>query len=324
MNDVIATFLRSVTSVAPLLIAIATGYVIAKKPWAGESGMAFLSKVSMNYAIPPYLFLTMTRTYHSPADLLFLFYNLRYPVVITVVGFAFAMAAAAAFRIQPPKRGVFINAVTLCNTVLMGLPVVASLYGNEVVPIAMIFYSANTIIFWTAGVWFLRRELPAEPGFNWTVAVRQIFSSRPLMAFCLGVVWVLLGLPMPEFLARTCELAGGAMTPLSMLFIGFVIRFADITAPGKLRNLGFVLLYRYLFVPALTALLCRWLVADATMRKVFFLLCNMPAMAQLPIVAKDVGSDYESASMIAAATTACSMAAVPIYMFLIEYGGILG
>ncbi|MCC8107901.1 MAG: AEC family transporter, partial [Planctomycetes bacterium] len=267
MNDVIATFLRSVTSVAPLLIAIATGYVIAKKPWAGESGMAFLSKVSMNYAIPPYLFLTMTRTYHSPADLLFLFYNLRYPVVITVVGFAFAMAAAAAFRIQPPKRGVFINAVTLCNTVLMGLPVVASLYGNEVVPIAMIFYSANTIIFWTAGVWFLRRELPAEPGFNWTVAVRQIFSSRPLMAFCLGVVWVLLGLPMPEFLARTCELAGGAMTPLSMLFIGFVIRFADITAPGKLRNLGFVLLYRYLIVPALTGLRRRLLVADATKRK---------------------------------------------------------
>ncbi|MCC8108945.1 MAG: hypothetical protein LIQ30_07870, partial [Planctomycetes bacterium] len=99
---------------------------------------------------------------------------------------------------------------------------------------------------------------------------------------------------------------------------------ADIKAPGKLRHLGFVLLYRYLFVPALTALLCRWLVADATMRKVFFLLCNMPAMAQLPIVAKDVGSDYESASMIAAAATACSMAAVPIYMFLIEYGGILG
>lgn len=316
-------FLHGVGSVLPLLVLICTGFCFAKTPWCGRSGMNFLSKLNMDVAIPPYLFYTVVRAYSTPDELLQLFYDLRYPFILTAAGIAVAVPAAALLRIRPPQRGVFINGVTLSNTVLMGMPVVASLYGDISLPAAMIFYSANTIIFWTVGVWLLRRDMHAEGGQGVAAAMKRIFLSRPLVAFILGVIWVALRLPMPEMAENVFSMFGRIVTPVSMLFIGCVIRFSDFASPPHLRELLCLIGYRYAVVPPLTGFLCWLLPMDPMMKKVFFLLCNMPAMAQLPIVAKEVGSDYETASMATAATTALSMAAVPFYLYIMDATGFL-
>lgn len=317
-------FLHGVASVLPLLVLICTGFCFAKMPWCGRSGMNFLSKLNMDIAIPPYLFYTVVRSYATPGELLQLFYDLRFPFILTAAGIAVAIPAAAILKVRPPQRGVFINGVTLSNTVLMGMPVVLSLFGDISLPAVMIFYSANTIVFWTVGVWFLRRDIHTEGGQGIVGALKQIASSRPLIAFLLAVAWVALGLPMPDVAGNVFAMFGRVVTPVSMLFIGCVIRFSDFASPPHLRELLCLLGYRYAVVPPLTGVLCWLLPMDPMMKKVFFLLCNMPAMAQLPIVAKEVGSDYETASMATAATTALSMAAVPFYLYVMDSTGFLG
>ena len=138
----------------------------------------------------------------------------------------------------------------------------------------------------------------------------------------IGILWVLLGIPVPGVMAETMAAISGGVTMLTMLFIGAVIRFADFRNIGKVRSLRVLLPYKYLVTPVLAGFLCWLLPMPLLMKQVFFVQSNMPAMAQLPIMAKEVGTDYEFASITTAVTTTISMATVPLYIFLMEYSGI--
>lgn len=303
---------------------ILLGVYSAKLPWFGREGMNFLSKFVLDIAIPLYLFYNVTRTYSHPRELLPLLYNLCYPVTITLIGMFIGFLMTRLLGIKPPQRGIFINAVSLSNVVVMGMPVVVSLFGNEVIPAAMVYYTSNTVMYWIVGVWLLRLDVGGGKKMGAWKTIRTVLLSRPLIGFMCGVAWVIFNEPLPAFASRTLGMLSSAVTPLAMIFIGSVIRHSDFRKISHLRELAFIIGYRLFAVPVITAMLCRAFPIDLTMKKVFFILANMPAMAQLPIMAKEVEGDYELASMATAMTTAISMAAVPFYVFALEYFQFLG
>ncbi len=317
-------FLQGVTSVLPLLLLILLGFSVAKSAWFGKSGMAFMSKFCLDLAIPFYMFYNVVRTYSHPRELLELLISLQYPFMIILGGMAFGLIMTFFLRIKPPRRGVFINAVSLSNTVVMGMPVVASLFGDHVLPISMVFYASNTILYWTVGVWILRREVGARSGKGVFGTLKAVFGSRPMIGFLSGVVWVLLQLPVPDFALRTIGMISSSVTPLAMMFIGSVIRFADFKHVTHWRDLLVVVGYRFLIVPVISGIICSLMPVEPVVKQVFFILSNMPSMAQLPIVAKELNSDYEFASMTTALTTAISMAMVPVYVSVLNYTKFLG
>lgn len=311
--------LQGVLAVLPLLLMALMGFSCAKMPWFGRRGLNFLSKFTLGIAIPLYLFSNVTRVYSERSQLIALFYNLQYPVALAIVSVTLSALAAKALGIKPPQRGVFINATSFSNIVVMGMPVVVSLFGEQVLPVLMIFYACNTISYWTLGVWLLRREAEDRQPLGVWGTIKEVLSNRPLQGFLLGIAWVCFETPLPDFLNKTLISVGNSVTMLAMMFIGSVIRFADFSSISRFRELLYLLGYRYLFVPVFTGFFCWMLPVDPEMKQVFFILSNMPAMAQLPIMAKEVGSDYELASMATALTTAICMAAVPLYILLMEY-----
>ena len=314
--------LEGVFAVLPLLIMIGIGFAIAKQPWFGRPGMNFLSKFNMGILLPIYMVSNVTRMYKHPRELLELALNLPYPVIVIGGGLALAAFLVIPLKIRPPQRGVFINGVALSNTVVMGLPVTLSLFGERVLPVVMIYYACNTLIWWTIGVSLLRREAPERVKLGTLATLKEAITTPPLMGFLIGILWVLVGIPMPKFLAEAMWAIGGSVTLVSMVFIGSVIRFADFRNVGKDRNLRILLPYKYFLAPLLAGFLCWLLPMPVLMKQVFFIQANMPSMAQLPIMAKEVGTDYEFASLTTAMTTTISMLTVPFYIFLMDYSGI--
>jgi predicted permease len=260
--------------------------------------------------------------YKHPRELLELLFNLPYPFIIIGTALVTAAVMAIPLGVRPPKRGVFVNALGLSNTVVMGMPVTLSLLGERALPVVMIYYACNTMTYWTVGIWLMRREVPGRPARGIAASLWEAVTTPPFMGFLIGVLWVLTTLPVPGFLAKTMEMIGNSVTLMCMVFIGSVIRFSDFRNVRKERTLRILLPYKYLLSPALAAFLCWLLPLPLFMKQVFFIQANMPAMAQLPIMAKEVGADYEFASLVTAITTSVSMATVPFYIFLMEYSGI--
>lgn len=304
---------NSIQSVLSLLIMIGIGWVIAGRAWFGKSGMDVCSKFCVKIAIPCYMFYNVLTTCKDRTELFRIVKNLPIPVMVILVCLGISVLLAFLFRVSKSRRGVFINAVTFSNTTIVGFPVIIALMGEKALSDAMVYYMANTTLFWTLGTWLLRRDSGQKTRPGWKKEIKNIFSP-PLVGFLLGVAVVLLKINLPEFLMSSISYVKQSTTALSMVFIGSVIRMTDLKEIRFSRELIMILAGRFVIAPAIMFGLCLLLPVDPQLQLVFCIMTIMPAMTQLGIMAKESGSDYSFASVVITVTTILAMAAIPVYM----------
>ncbi len=311
----------AVQSVLSLSLLILVGWLFFPCSWFGEEGASFLTKFTVRICIPCYMTYTVYTTCESPQALLTLVKSLPIPISYMLISLACSLALSRLFRVEISRRGVFINACTFCNCVIVGFPVVEALFGAELLPKALIYYMANTILFWSLGVYYLRRDSGNQVPLLSLEGIKKIFSPAIVM-FLVGCALVLLNLTIPDFLFTPLEMLSKASTPLAMVFIGGIIRNTNFKASGLSRDLLAILGMRFLFSPLLMAAICLVLPIPSADKMVFFVFSTMPAMTQLGIMAKESGSDYRFASAAVGITTLLSMVSIPLYMWLMQATGI--
>lgn len=309
--------LRSVQSVLSLVLLMVLGWWLAGKSWFGQRGADIFSKISVQVCIPAYMCYTLLNTYDSRAELLSLAVNIPIPMVTMLIGCGMALLLTRLFRVGQGRRGVFLNAVTLCNTVLVGFPIITSLFGDEAAPVGMVYYMANTLMFWTVGVYSLRADAGDAPRFFSLENLRKVLSP-PLMGFFAGSLLVILEVELPYFLFDPIQRLGQCSTPIAMIFIGCLLRETDLRKIWSSREIWVILLVRFLFSPALMFFVCRLIPMPMLSRQVFFVMATMPAMTQLGIMSKETGCDAYFASAVVAGTTVVAMGMLPLYAILMQ------
>ena len=304
-------------NVLALLVLIAVGFGISGCGWFGAEGGAFLSKLVMKVTLPCFLANNIYTAFNSREELITVVVNLPMPFVLLAFMLAFGTVICRLARVPAGRQGVFINAFTFGNSVVVGFPVTAALLGSEAVPYAMIYYMANTITYWSIGVCLLRRDGGERTKLFSLASLRKIISL-PILALVVGVGLVLTGIRLPTVIASPLQSLGAATTPLAMLFIGHVIRHADLRTLALSRDLLLVLFSRFLLSPLTAAAVCLLLPMEPVMCRVVLIMSIMPAMTQLSVVARESGSDYEYACVLVAITSILSMCLVPVLAFVLD------
>ena len=308
--------LQAIQIVVSLLLLVAVGYYVTGKSWFGETGSNIFSKFTVSVAVPCYMFYNVINTCPSRTSLLTLFQKLPIPFVTILISFFLGLLLLKLLKVPTAKRGVFLNAVTFSNTVIIGFPVVESLYGSGAAPEAMVYYMANTILFWTIGVFFLKRDNDKTVRLFSLQGLRQIFSP-PMIGFGLGVAVVLFNLPLPYFITSPLTMMKQLTTPMAMIFTGSVIQRSGFQTLKLNKEMAAILLTRFVITPILMFFICIPLPISPLTKQVFFVLATMPAMTQLGIVAKESNSDYQFASAAIVITTTVSLIMIPVYMLIL-------
>lgn len=312
---------HAVECVLALLILIAVGWFLSGKEWFSAYGADLFSKFCVRIAIPCYMVYNVVSVTPTRADLGNLIRALPVPMTTMLVSCLLGVLLAKVLHIVPPRRGVFINAVAFSNTVIIGFPVISSIFGEGALPDAMIYYMSNTMLFWTIGAYLLRADGPQKASLFSLEGIKKIFSM-PVCGFLAGVVLVLLEIDLPEFIMMPIEMIKNTTTAIAMIFIGSVLRQADLRHMKLTKDLTAVLCVRFLMLPLCTACICMMMPITMQQKQVFFVLSTMPAMTQLGIVARESQSDDKFASVVVALTTAVSMVVLPLYIWVITAWGI--
>lgn len=310
--------IQAVENILSLLILIAVGYFASGRKWFGNTGGAFLSKLVSKVTLPCFLANNIYTSFDTPQELLDVVVNLPLPFLLLAVMLGAGVAICRAVRVSPARQGVFINAFTFGNSVLVGFPVTLALLGQEALPYAMVYYMANTITFWSVGMYLLRRDSGERTRFFSLDSLRKIFSL-PILALIVGIALVLLDVTLPTVIASPLRSLGSVTSPLAMIFIGHVIRQADLRSLALSKELLLVLVSRYLLSPLTATLVCFLLPMGNMMRRVVMVMSIMPAMTQLSIMSKETGSDYEYASLLVAVTSIISMCLLPLFALALEH-----
>lgn len=306
--------LEAIFIVLTIFLMIGLGMFLYHIGWLKDEHQTLLTTLVVKVALPCVIMDNLFRQYTRES----LAENARgilAPAISLLLTWAAAAAAARLGRIPKGRRGVFCCMFIFSNTVFIGVPVALALFGEEAIPYTLLYYIANTVLFWSAGYTIMRRDAGLGGGFNW-----KKLLPVPLTAFFICMALILVGFYPPKFVMDAAGYVAKLVTPLSMFFIGIILmRMVKNRAFRWQRGYSLILVGRFLIAPAMLLITSRIVPMPDLMRNALLIQAAMPVMSQTPIVAGSVGADAEYAAGGIAVTTLGSLLFIPLYMALIPY-----
>lgn len=309
-------FFNAVQGVLTIFLLIAVGFFLSYKKWFDDKSRMLLSKLVTSVALPAYMISNLLSTYDRN-KLVSLAGGLLIPFVTIAVGYVVANLLIPILKIPKGRRGIFSTMFAFSNTIFVGLPVNLALFGEESVPFVLIYYIANTTLFWTIGSYFITKDGGYEGKLFSKESLNRIFSP-PLLGFFVAIILILLGVTLPKSIMEFCKYLGALTTPLSMLFIGIVIQSVNLKKFRIDRGMVAIIFGRFIFSPGLVLLMSFFIPLPHLMRNVFIIQAAMPVMTNTSIIAQRYDGDYEYAAVVTTLSTLVSLIAIPIYMIFIS------
>lgn len=308
--------MNAVQSALSIVIMVSIGYILSKKGWLDERVSSLFSKLLINIALPGMLFSNVMTSFNidkliqSGTGLIVAFISI-------VISYGASILVSRVLRISIKRRGTFQAMFTFSNTMFIGLPVNLAIFGEQSVPYALLYYLANTTLFWTIGIYNIRRDslLKGESMFS-IESIKKVFSP-PLIAFFIAVILMVLRIKIPQFIMDTSKYMGNLSTPLSMLFIGSVIFSMGLKEIKFDKDAIALMTGRFIITPLLVIVFLCYFPVPELMRKVLVVQSAMPVLTQSAIASKAYNGDYKYAASMVTLTTGIGLIAIPFYVYLL-------
>jgi len=278
-----------------------------------------LAKIIFNITLPLLIFtgipgMEMTRSL-ATNSLVVLFFSF----LVLGIMWAIGTMSSRALGLPPNMSPVHIVHTMFGNIVYLGFPLINELFpGGEGLYYAMLFHLSSSLIMWTLGVYLLNT---ANGFFH---GLKNLLNPNTF-AFILGFFFLVLQIPLPEFLAVSLGGLGDTTIFLSMLYIGFML--ADISWKSAITSLqGYVLSFNKLLTIPFAALLLalgpmEWLSMHPgnLAYSVIILESAMPCMANIVVLAKIFGANDDMATQNVFISTIISIFTLPLVYFALKH-----
>jgi malate permease and related proteins len=308
--------LNAAQSILSIVVMIGIGYILAGKGWFNEDTSKLFSKIVVNIALPALMISslmgTFTRESLAQAGL-----GLLIPFMSIVVSYLASVIIAKLIKIKPERKGTFQCMFFLSNTLFIGLPLNLALFGETSVPYVLYYYFSNSVIFWTLGVYLIRKDSGLNNSKIFSLDTLKKIFTPPLMGFITATILIMLGIQFPSFIMDSCKYIGNLTTPLSMFFIGIVIKSINLKNLKFDKDMLWVIVGRFVAAPLITYILSEVFSVPSLMKSVFVIQAALPVMANTAIITREYNADYEYAAVMIALTTISSLVFIPVYRFLL-------
>lgn len=313
MDIDVAVLFRAVEGVVTFVLIGCLGYFLAKRAWFSEESLGLVSKLTTFVAIPAYLFYNITTTF-TRDELLAMA-----PGVVpsfASIGTCIVLGWILARLLKSRNSGLFVAGFAFSNSINIGLPINLVLFGEEGIPYVLLYFIANTILFWSVGNTLIASDAPghaAQNSFGQNLA--RIFSP-PTLAFFVGAAVVMLQVPVPRVLSHSIQLVGGMNSALIMITLGATIFQMGLASLTLDREIFLIACGRFVVSPLTMIALSLVFPMSPLMRNVFIIQSCMPVMTNSAMLAIYYKSNVEYATRSVCLTTLVSIITIPLYMVI--------
>ena len=285
-------------TIALVFSLVAIGYLAARSGLVGKGVGEALGDFVFSVAIPVLLFRTLSEASFDGVAPLPVWSAYFLPVAITWV-----LAATVARRAfgRDPRGGVVAGvASSFSNTVLVGIPLIQILYGDEGFAILALILTVHLPIMMAASIVLFDLATAREDAGKSSIAtmtrqfVRGMVRSPLLYGIVGGSLWRITGWEMPALPAAVIEQIAGVAGTLALVSLGMSLnRF------GIARNVpqgSAVALAKLLVMPACAAVFALLLDLPAPVAQVVIVLAAMPTGVNPYLIAARFGTGEALAS----------------------------
>lgn len=276
-----------------------------------------LAKIIINLTLPLLIFSTFSNMEYSPllirnGLIVFALAFLNFGILYGVGEFS-----SRVLGLPHKQRVVHSLHTMLGNTVFLGFPLLDALFpGGVGIFYGAMYEMASNIITFTFGIYKLDSE--SKRG-GW----RRLLNMNT-GAILLGMVFLLLGIKLPQVIGIPFEMLGKTTTPLSMVYIGVMLASINIRKAIFQKSIFVLSFNKLLLIPTLLSLVYLLFFSYIGMplsREAFFVLMLQTAMPCQTIMVV-LAFTYKKDEILAAAnlfvTTLISIISLPVVFYILE------
>ena len=250
-----------------IFVIVAIGWLVGKLKWLGEGDVSrTLSNAAYYIFVPALLFRTTARIdFHTMP------WGTLVAVFVPLVGMLLATYAwqrRGQRRSTLPPAGPAVRAISAVfgNSVQVGIPIAAALFGETGLAIHLAIVSLHALVLLTLATGLVELDVARarqRSGEGTThLAATLLNTARntivhpvvlPVLA---GMAWNVIGLPLPAAADEILQTLGAAVVPLCLVLIGMSLAYYGVQGALKAAIVTSVL--KLLVLPALVLTVAHW------------------------------------------------------------------
>lgn len=312
-----AGFFNALSACLVLLMLMAVGYFMGARGWMTAREKGFVSKYIINIAVPCNCIVGLLDNLNRSSLMQAggMVATAILSVVITVLASA---GVAMLLRLPHGRWGVFVAMAGFSNTLFIGIPVCTQLFGETSMPYIMLYYIGHTALMQSVGVMLVERA-GAKPGQKGGIVqfLRDVFLKPPILSVIFSVLMLTLGWKLPNTLMRFANYISGSVSPLALIYCGFIVYEVGLKNLRFLRGLPIMLVMRLAIAPIISLSCCSLLGMEGLALQVFVVESALPVVSQVTVMAGAFGADEEYAATGACLSILGSFITIPVLMLVL-------
>ncbi len=311
------SFMVALNAVAPFLILLSVGYAAVRLKWTDRAFMTRLNALNYKLFFPFLMFnnIYSAKPEDTPSLTLMLFGPLSVVAVIAVL-----MLTVPRVVKENPRRGVIIQAIFRSNFIIYGLPLTTYVFGAERSSVCGMMVMIMVSLFNIAAVVVL--EIFREGGKIRFKPLLLGLLKNPLLQGCaVGLLFYLLRIRLPAFLASPVSSLATLATTLAMIVLGSNLVFEELHK--NRRAITTVLAVRLVLLP-LIMLPVGWLIGLRGVELFLVLMIfGTPVATSSYPMAQNMGGDGQLAGQLVFVSTVASLGTIFLFIFFMSRMGLL-
>jgi predicted permease len=301
----------------PLILVALLGFFCAKSQWLNRSQIDALSKFTFYLSIPAFLFYQMAQANFSEQISLTLFACFYLPV-LCCYGIAWLSHYFFIERKNPSSASgsaIFSLGASYSNTVIIGLPILLTLFGEQVLGIIFLIITFHSALLFTLTSAIASFSANGRKSFNGKEIIQQNLKNPLVVSISTGLVVNLLGIELPSVLANSLILLGKPAIALALFILGASLAYYQVR--DKLFSIGIASLSKLVLLPTLVLLTSQVLFQLSPLSvTVLVILSACPTGVNAYLIAKAHQQEQQTVAGTVVVRTLLSMITIPFWLLL--------
>lgn len=291
--------------IAVMLIYMLPGFILYKKHIITNDGAKDMGKLLIYIILPS----AIVNSYNMD------FSNEKaFMLLISFLAALFALLLSVIIsRIFFKRKPIEGFGAAFSNAGFMGIPLISSVIGEDMVYCAAAYVAILNILQWTYGVFLITGKKSA-------VSVKKIFFNPVIISFTLGIVLFFLPVRLPLFISEILGTVSQMNAPIDMIIIGFYMAQISVKELFISKNGYAVSAVRLLIIPLMTTLLAAVMpFGNFAFKLTIIILAAAPIGTNVAVYAQIYGGNYKAAASEVVLSTLLSVITMPLIIQISEY-----
>ena len=311
------SFLVAFNAVAPFLILLGIGFAAVRLKWTDRPFMDRLNALNYKLFFP---FLMFNNVYSAKPE------NMPSVKLMLTGALSVSLLVVLLVLIVPkivkenPRRGVVIQGIFRSNFIIYGIPLTTYVFGTEKSSICGMMIMIMVSLFNIAAVIVL--ELFRDGGKIRPGALVLGIVKNPLLQGCVvGLLFYLLQIKLPSFIATPVSSLAGAATTIALVVLGANLKFDELKKNS--RTISVVLVIRLILLPVVMMTFAYFIGLRGVELFLILMIFGTPVATSSYPMAQNMGGDGQLAGQLVFVSTVASLATIFAFIFTLSRLGLL-